>query len=60
MHLEIPEPREPRLHNAQTSVTATEFQRLKVLAEERGVPVATVLYALIQQLLRQIDADQQP
>lgn len=58
MHLEIPSPREPRRHNAQTSVTATEFERLRALAEERGVPVAAVLYALIQQLLRQIDADQ--
>lgn len=57
MHLEIPSPREPRRHNTQTSVTRSEFERLKALAEQRGVTVAAVLYALVQQLLRQLDAD---
>lgn len=57
MNVEIPTPREPRRCNAQTSVTRSEFERLRGLADERGVTVAAVLYALIQALLRQIDAE---
>lgn len=48
MKITIPNKAPRRTRHAQTSITEREHERLKQLADEHGISVGAVVYALLQ------------